>query len=124
MIGQRPACGLASQAAPTLAGETAIVGVIGTASLRARGWTGHRATSEWGAAHRSPKGTQQWMMGQRSVLERAFELARSGRFTRVSDVTRALVEDHYDISQLQGASLRRQLRALVRSARSESVARP
>lgn len=37
MIGQRPACGLASQAEPTLAGETAIVGAVGTTSLRGQG---------------------------------------------------------------------------------------
>ena len=81
--------------------------------------------SEWaspgGASNldRSPKGDGKMNDGTKSVLERAFELARSGRYSRLNDVIRSLADDRYDITRLQGATLRRQLRTLIRAAAAD-----
>lgn len=56
------------------------------------------------------------MEAGKSTLERAFELARSGRFGSVSDVKQAVSAEGYDRRQLEGSALTRQLSSLVRDA--------
>lgn len=54
-----------------------------------------------------------------TTLERAFELARSGRFASVSDIRLALRRERFDQveAHLAGSSIARQLRALCQEAR-------
>lgn len=55
-------------------------------------------------------------------MERAFELARSGRFGNLSELKHAVAAEGYDRKQLEGAALGRQLSALIKneSARSRN----
>lgn len=52
----------------------------------------------------------------KSPLERAFELARSGRFRTVSEVKQAVAAEGYAMAQFQGRSLSRQLSEIIREA--------
>lgn len=58
-------------------------------------------------------------MSSPTTLERAFELARSGRFASVSDIRLALKRERFDQveAHLAGASIARQLRGLMEEAR-------
>ena len=51
-----------------------------------------------------------------SVLERAFELAKSGRYQTLQDVERQLGKEGYRSGQLEGPALRAQLRGLINAA--------
>lgn len=57
----------------------------------------------------------------RTAVERAFELARSGRFNRPSEIVQAISKEGYTASQLEGPSLRRQLSALIKQAREPAT---
>jgi arginine repressor len=48
-----------------------------------------------------------------TAIERAFEIAKSGRFTTTSDLKRALSAEGYSTEQITGSTLMRQLRALM-----------
>lgn len=52
----------------------------------------------------------------KTTLERAFELARSGRYHGISELKRAISAEGYTASQLDGPSLRRQLNDLMKAA--------
>ena len=54
-----------------------------------------------------------------TALERAFDLARSGRYATLTQIIHTLRRDRYDVQQIQGPSLRRQLTALIKAARAE-----
>ncbi len=58
----------------------------------------------------------------KTTLERAFELARSGRFGTVSELKLAVVAEGYDRKQLEGQALSRQLAALIKSTAADSSA--
>ena len=65
------------------------------------------------------------MLKEKAVLERAFELARTGDYGTRSQIGRALEREGYTISevaQLAGASVTRQLNGLCRSARGGEAA--
>ncbi len=51
-----------------------------------------------------------------SQLERAFELARSGRCSTVADIKRKLREEGYQDDQIEGPSLFGQLNTLMRKS--------
>lgn len=53
----------------------------------------------------------------KTALERAFELANSGRFATAGDIARAVSSEGYSASQLEGPALRRQLGAIIKQAR-------
>ena len=57
-------------------------------------------------------------MNNTRVLERAFELARSGRCPNLDDLRRQLQQEGYHgvEEHLRGTMLRRQLRALIQNA--------
>jgi hypothetical protein len=59
--------------------------------------------------------------GTKSPLERAFELARSGRVHTVKDLKKALLAEGYSVAQLQGAALARQLAATMRAAKGDNA---
>jgi hypothetical protein len=58
-------------------------------------------------------------MSDPTLLERAFDLARSGRFASVADIRTALKRERYEqvVAHLAGPSIARQLRALCEEAR-------
>ena len=51
----------------------------------------------------------------KTSLERAFELARSGMFSDLGALARQLRDEGYQQTQLEGASVRKQIRALMPS---------
>lgn len=52
----------------------------------------------------------------KTALERAFELARSGRFQTVTELKKVVSREGYQASQLEGSQLSRQLTALIRES--------
>ena len=54
---------------------------------------------------------------RKTVLERAFELARSGKFANLSDISRRLRAEGYSVDQLEGTQLKKQITALITEAR-------
>ncbi len=54
-------------------------------------------------------------MGEPSLVERAFELARTGRVTSIADIERKLGQERYGnvAGHLASPSLRKQLKALI-----------
>jgi hypothetical protein len=55
--------------------------------------------------------------GKVSALERAFQLARSGRLATVDDIKKQLKQEGYEVSSAYaGPSLRSQLRDLIKAA--------
>lgn len=56
----------------------------------------------------------------KSTLERAFELARSGRYRTVSEVKRAVLAEGYSLAQLEGRALSRQLSDLIKAKVTQS----
>ncbi|MBS0233828.1 MAG: hypothetical protein JSR99_10110 [Proteobacteria bacterium] len=55
-----------------------------------------------------------------SQLERAFELARSGRFSTVAEIKRKLREEGYMDDQVEGPLLFGQLNSLMKEAARQS----
>ena len=53
---------------------------------------------------------------RKTALERAFELARSGRCLTIRDIAYKLNSEKYDISHLEGLALRKQLQTLIDEA--------
>jgi hypothetical protein len=51
-----------------------------------------------------------------TALERAFQLAKSGRCASILDIEKTLTAEGYSLHQLIGRSLREQLRAFISSA--------
>jgi hypothetical protein len=52
-----------------------------------------------------------------TALERAFQLAKSGDCTSVSDVKKRLGAEGYSVAQITGRVLSKQLDALIKAAR-------
>jgi hypothetical protein len=49
-------------------------------------------------------------------IERAFELARSGKFSSVNEIIKHMKAEGISVAQITGNSLRKQLMALIREA--------
>jgi hypothetical protein len=56
----------------------------------------------------------------KTTLERAFELAASGAYTNYTDMRTQLKTEGYDGRQLDGPSLRSQLRRIILKARTDT----
>jgi len=52
-----------------------------------------------------------------TALERAFQLARSGEVSGLSEIVKALKGEGYSANQIEGPALRRQLANLIKAAR-------
>jgi hypothetical protein len=52
------------------------------------------------------------------TVERAFQLARSGKFSTVEQIEKVLRQEHYTYAQehLSGTLIRKELRAVLRAA--------
>ena len=57
--------------------------------------------------------------GTQTTLERAFELARSGRFIKVAEIKRALVAEGFSVDQVTGRTLSRQLQVDIESSKPQ-----
>ena len=55
---------------------------------------------------------------ERTTLERAFELARSGKCYSIMEIEKRLKSEGHNASQLQGKGLRKQLLQLIKIARA------
>jgi hypothetical protein len=53
-----------------------------------------------------------------TALERAFQLARSGRPKSIDDIKRELAKEHYSSGQISGNAIKKQLLALIREAQA------
>jgi hypothetical protein len=62
-------------------------------------------------------------MQRMTTMERAFHLARSGRFTTLTGVVATLDREGYSASQIQGPLLKRQITGLIKTARPEPLDR-
>jgi hypothetical protein len=58
------------------------------------------------------------MEPDKSAIERAFELARTGRFLDVSEIKDRLRNEGYFTDTVTGPTLRTQLKAMIEAARS------
>ena len=58
------------------------------------------------------------MNNRPTALERAFQLARSGRPKSIDDIKRELVKEHYSSGQIKGNTLRKQLLTLIQKAQA------
>ena len=56
-------------------------------------------------------------MQRLTSMERAFHLARSGRFITLTEVVTTLDREGYSANQIQGPLLKRQLTDLIKAAR-------
>jgi hypothetical protein len=56
-----------------------------------------------------------------SVIERAFQLARTGQYGSVEDLKRKLRAEGYTVAAITGPTLLRQLRELIKAGRSTSA---
>jgi hypothetical protein len=56
------------------------------------------------------------MQNDATPLERAFELARSGRYSSITEIKDQLAREHISLEQLSGGMLLRQLRVLMTAA--------
>lgn len=54
-----------------------------------------------------------------TTLERAFQLARSGQYSGITEILKSLKREGYATDQIQGQVLKRQLTKLIRAARPE-----
>ena len=52
------------------------------------------------------------------ALERAFQLARSGQVADVKDIKAQLKREGYDLGQITGSALIRQLQGVIKAARN------
>jgi hypothetical protein len=59
-----------------------------------------------------------------TVLERAFQLAKSGRPNTIQDIKKILGSEGYLTAQIEGRALHRQLRVLIRVAQASCPAAP
>jgi hypothetical protein len=55
----------------------------------------------------------------KTPMERAFEMARSGKYQSASEIKRAISAEGYAASQIEGPMLMRQLRELIQAARAK-----
>jgi hypothetical protein len=55
-------------------------------------------------------------------LERAFQLARSGRPNSIDDIKLQLKKEHYSAAQITGQAIKKQLLALIQTARASQPA--
>ncbi len=59
-----------------------------------------------------------------TTLERAFQLARSGKVAGLTDIMKSLKRDGYSAIQIEGPLLKRQLADLIRAALARGTSSP
>jgi hypothetical protein len=61
------------------------------------------------------------MQHKMTALERAFQLARSGQVSGLSEIRRMLDREGYSGSQIEGPVLKRQLGTLIKTAHHQLI---
>jgi hypothetical protein len=61
------------------------------------------------------------MVQRATSLERAFQLARSGRVAKLEEIVRSLNREGYAANQIEGPLLKRKLGDLIKAARKQGV---
>jgi hypothetical protein len=61
------------------------------------------------------------MQQRMTTMERAFHLARSGRFTTLNEIMKSLRPEGYSADQIEGPLLKRQLTNLIEAARRRAA---
>jgi hypothetical protein len=61
-------------------------------------------------------------MSRPTILERAFELARTGEYSNVTELRRALIAEGFTTKQLEGRALQKQLRQVCADAKKAAKA--
>jgi hypothetical protein len=56
------------------------------------------------------------MQNEQTILERAFDLAKSGKFARVTELKKQLRGEGHSTDQIAGPELYKQLTALMKAA--------
>lgn len=56
------------------------------------------------------------MDNSKTTLERAFEMAKSGKHTSISEIRAALSGEGYSLAQITGGALQKQLRELIKAS--------
>jgi len=64
------------------------------------------------------------MTNRPTSLERAFQLAKGGQYSGLGGVMEQLKAEGFSLGQIEGASLRRQLRALCQAAQAGAAGKP
>jgi hypothetical protein len=57
----------------------------------------------------------------KTALERAFELAQSGSYTKADDIRRQLTREGYSTAQMTGNTLLRQLRGVMKASQDAAL---
>ena len=57
------------------------------------------------------------MKANQTTIERAFELAKSGRCSSIEEIRKVLAKEGYSAYQLTGRALREQISELIRKAK-------
>ena len=91
------------------------------------GWPGQgnpKAVALRGRAPTLPPGTSQHRLSylrmdpNLTAIERAFQAAKSGEAESMDDILRLLKKEGYQVQYVDGLSVRRQLRGLMKGAKS------
>lgn len=61
------------------------------------------------------------MNTSKTPLERAFELARTGRYMTVAEVKAAMSAEGYGTEQVTGPTLMKQLRGIIAESKEETI---
>jgi hypothetical protein len=56
-----------------------------------------------------------------TALERAFEMARSGKFATVADIKKQLNVEGFSVAQVTGRILQKQLKELIRASQQSGA---
>ena len=56
-----------------------------------------------------------------TALEKAFELARSGKCLNVTDIVKRLRSERYDVDQIHGPALKKKLMELIEQSRAPGL---
>ena len=62
------------------------------------------------------------MQQNKTCIERAFELAKSGTYPTVGDIRKQLKVEHFDCAQVADRTISKQLKALIVGAMAKSDA--
>jgi hypothetical protein len=57
------------------------------------------------------------MNSEVTALERAFQLAKSGKYLSMSEIRKKLKKEGFSLVQIEGGALTKQLRELIKSSR-------
>jgi hypothetical protein len=82
---------------------------------------GHLSSAVTRLSRHTPNPNKLGVMDQnKTTLERAFELAKSGVYANFDELRTKLKAEDYDLKQMEGTALRKQLNLIMQSARTNA----